>query len=295
MSTVFPFYYRTESGAFWYAFTMTIAEWLLQNTYKLQQAGIESARLDALILLEDELHTNRARLLAYDDENLGSEQISNLAKRIERRAAHEPLAYIRGKVEFYGHEFSVDKNVLVPRPESEIILEVLNTLPINEQSVVVDVGTGSGALAICAKLLRPESTVIGIDISQEALLVAEANAQKMHADVQFLEGNFIEPLIDLAITDKELTLLCNLPYVPDNHPVNEAARQEPALALFAGKDGLDAYRQLFDQVETLTLRPAAILTECLPSQQQELSALALRYGYAGQKHSDYIRSYTAEA
>lgn len=283
-------------GEPWYSGSMDIETWLKRSVATLDTAGIGTARLDALVLLEDCLHTDRARLLAHPGTALTSEQVSTLDGYIERRVTHEPLAYIRGKTEFYGRDFTVNKNVLEPRPESETIIDLLKTLPPSEHMgghpTIVDVGTGSGALAITAKLELPGATVIGIDIDPACLEVARRNSNQLKADVSYLQGDLAQPLANLEA--KQLVLLCNLPYVPDDFQINLAAGHEPRLAIFGGSDGLDFYRKLFEQLDSLDLRPGYILAESLPTQHAHLRELAAVHGYGLSAEEDFVQLFVPQ-
>lgn len=258
----------------------TTSNWLSFAEQKLKD--IPTARLDALVLLEDALQKDRSYILAHREQELDADLLRKLNQRIERRAKHEPLAYIRGKSEFYGREFLVSSDTLEPRPETETMIEQLKKLGVK---TVCDVGTGSGCLAITAKLEMPTTKVLAIEINDEALKIAKQNAAKLHAEVEFFNGNLLEP-----IKNKEIdVLLCNLPYVPDSHTINEAAMHEPKIAIFGGADGLDLYRQLFLQIEKRTQKPKYILTESLPFQHHGLASIARNYGYVLQKTDDFIQ------
>lgn len=274
---------------------MTLKAFLTHATKQLEAAGITTARLDCLVLLEDALDTDRTQLLAHDDQVLASEQITNLQTAIERRAKHEPLAYIRGKSEFYGREFLVTQTTLEPRPETEtMITRFLNWLQttysddVNDVSVI-DVGTGSGAIAITIKLERPRLHVTAIEINNDALKVARRNANRLNAEVDFVRGDLIKPVTQ---DDSSSTvLLCNLPYVPSNHTINRAAMQEPEIAIFGGPDGLDLYRKLFNQIDALTHKPTAIFTESLPFQHHGLASLARQHGFIQASKDDFIQQF----
>ena len=163
----------------------TVTIWLKEASSRLKQSGINTSRLDALVLLEDVFGKERSWLLANPETELTDSQLSRLDGFIERRLCHEPLAYIRHKSEFYGRDFFVDSRVLEPRPESETIIDVLKELPGLSQLVIIDVGTGSGALAITAKLELPNTEVIATDIDKNCLAVARQNAQNHNAKILF--------------------------------------------------------------------------------------------------------------
>ncbi len=239
---------------------MTVVEaWLKDATHQLNDAGIESARLDALILLEDILSTNRAHLLAHPETELDNEQVDELEAQIKRRINHEPLAYIRGHNEFYGRNFMVNAHVLIPRPESEAMIDLLKALP--KVARITDVGTGSGCLGITAALELPGSTVLCTDIDENCLAIARTNAQRHGVAIETRQGDLLTGSPDLV--------LANLPYVPVAHPVNQAAQHEPAQALYGGPDGLDLYRRLFKN-----LTCSYVITEAMPDQQAALAEIA---------------------
>lgn len=269
---------------------MKLADWLTQATVRLENADILSARLDALILLEDSSNKDRGYLLAHPEIELSLPQLKMLGMQTERRAKHEPLAYIRGKVEFYGREFLVNKYVLVPRPETETMINLLTTLCKDSPCNVIDIGTGSGCLAITAKLELPEARVIATDIDVDCLKVATRNAKRLQANIQFLEGDLLKSILN-AEYRMPYTILANLPYVPKGYEINRAAGHEPKLALYGGLDGLDLYRRLFNQIKELAEPPKYILAESLPSQHQALAKVAQASGYKARQAEDFIQVY----
>lgn len=269
---------------------MSVATWLEGAVEKLKRAEIETARLDCLILLEDCVNKDRSWLLAHPEFKLSKEQITKLNSQIERRITHEPLAYIRNQTEFYGRDFYVDRRVLEPRPESETIIKFLKGLITNnEPSTIVDIGTGSGALAITAKLEVHSAKVIATDINSECLEVAKQNAKTLNTGIIFLKGSLLEPLNTLKL--KNYFLLCNLPYVPNDFKLNPAAMKEPQIAIFGGLDGLDLYQELFKQIENSVYKPLFMLTESLPLQHKKLAALAKLSGYELTQTDDFIQCF----
>lgn len=268
---------------------MTIGQFLDNYTKLLEKAGVATARLDCLVLLEDLLQTDRTQLLAHDEQVLSNEQISKLDSAIERRCKHEPLAYIRGKSEFYGHVFKVTSDTLEPRPETETMVTMfLSWYQKSRQNElrVIDVGTGSGAIAISTALALPNTEVVATELNIRTIKIAEENARALGANVTFLEGNLIEPI---HARNKPTILLCNLPYVPDSHTINEAAMQEPSMAIFGGPDGLDLYRELFKQIGSLGNKPVAIFTEALPFQHHGLATIARQHGFIQEQTEDFIQ------
>ncbi|MBI2592055.1 peptide chain release factor N(5)-glutamine methyltransferase [Candidatus Saccharibacteria bacterium] len=284
---------------------MTVGKFVREYTRTLKEAGVGSARLDCLVLLEDELGCDRAWILAHPEAEIKTEQLKELNKKLARRASHEPLAYIRGFSEFYGRRFKVNKRVLEPRPESETMVNLLCKLVVSHQSLVsshlkiIDIGTGSGVLAITAKLEIPGAQITATDIDPKCLKVARQNARALGAKVEFIEGDLLQPFLS---TNYHLptTILANLPYVPNHWKINEAAAMEPRIAIFGGKDGLNMYRRLFEQLKDFkgtTLRPKGrtlngvgfVLTESLPPQHEKLAKIAEHSGYKLQKVQDFIQ------
>lgn len=266
---------------------MKLAATLKLAEQKLSGAGISSARLDCLILLEDMLHKDRAWILAHPEYELNNQQIKRLLRKIERRANHTPLAYIRGHTEFYGRNFKVNRHVLEPRPESETMIELLLALDLPRNPAVADVGAGNGALGITAALELPSNRVDLYEISSGALAVAKHNSHlhelKLHARKMNLLSRPLRPYD---------VILANLPYVPDGWQINEAAMAEPRIAIFGGKDGLDVYRKLFAQLRRFTWKPHYILTESLPPQHENLAAVAAQFGFKPYQSQDFIQIFS---
>jgi release factor glutamine methyltransferase len=216
--------------------------------------------------------------------------VSELENKIKRRVNHEPLAYIRSKSEFFGREFTVSADTLEPRPESETIIELLKSLKLHGS--IIDVGTGSGCLAITTKLEIPELEVMATDISATALKIAQKNALKHDTDIKFFLGDLLTPI---PVSLKPTVIMANLPYVPNSHTINSAAMFEPKLAIFGGPDGLDLYRQLFFQIANNVQFEGVkfVLTESLPPQHNELAKIALSAGFKLKKTDDFIQVFTS--
>lgn len=278
---------------------MTVDDQLYQAQKLLEGAGVATARLDALILLEDVTGKDRAWLLAHPEHRLPPAQQAKLTKLLKRRARHTPLAYLRGTTEFYGRNFVITPAVLEPRPESETMIYLLVGLSSagklqpkkgkEGQGVlkIADVGAGSGALGITAKLELPKGLQAAVDlleIDPEAVTIAKTNVEKHTTNISVIRSD----LLEASAKDYDV-LLCNLPYVPDSHTVNEAAMHEPQVAIFGGPDGLDIYRRLFKQVSELKKQPLYILIEALPPQQDSLRTMAARTGYGLENTDDFIQ------
>lgn len=200
-------------------------------------------RLETRVLAKHGLGVTRAWLVAHGGDTLEPGAVARLDALVGRRASGEPVAYILGEREFYGRSFRVDPATLIPRPETEHLIDAaLARLPSGRPARVLDLGTGSGCVAITLKLERPELTLAAVDISAAALAVARANGQHLAAAVEWLQGDLFAPLqgrlFDLIVS--------NPPYVAaaDRHLGQGDCRFEPGSALRAGADGLDVIRRL---------------------------------------------------
>jgi release factor glutamine methyltransferase len=210
------------------------SEALRDATRRLAAAGCHTPRLDAELLLAHALGVERLRLL-LEDLPVPAE----FEALLERREAREPVAYILGIKEFRRLRLSVDRRVLIPRPETELLVEAALSLAAGAR--VADVGTGSGAVALALKDERPDLEIVGFDSSEDALVVARANAARLGLDVRFRHAD----LLDDGEYD---AVLANLPYVPAGTELQlEIDQYEPAEALFAGDDGLDVIRRLLER------------------------------------------------
>lgn len=269
--------------------SLTTSQWLKQAITELEKAGIGTARLDSLVLLEDVTSKDRTHLLAHPGLELTSEQQNLLQELLARRSQHEPLAYIRGQTEFYGRKFIITHDVLEPRPESETMIELFKELRVkNEGLRIIDVGTGSGALAITAKLEMPNSTVCAIDIDINCLNVAKQNAKKHDVDIEFIQNDLFKNST-LPASPLTLYVLANLPYVPDDYQINEAALQEPRIAIFGGKDGLELYRDMFSQLTDQQVSDIFVFTESLPFQHRDLASIATKHNFIQIAEEDFIQ------
>lgn len=265
---------------------MKIERWLKDATLKLKESGIGTARLDCLILAEDATGKDRSWLLAHPEHQLTIKLIKGLGKKIEQRSNHIPLAYVRGKTEFFGREFFINYDVLEPRPESEAMIELLKQLILPTTPHIADVGSGSGAIGITAKLELPSSVVGLFDIDAKTLEVAQKNIKKHIVDINYYMSDLLE-----AHKEAYDVVMANLPYVPDKFTLNRAAEMEPKLAIFGGPDGLDLYRKLFSQVCSFSWRPKYVLTESMPPQHKSLAGIAKSKGFKLKKTQDFIQLY----
>jgi release factor glutamine methyltransferase len=216
----------------------TVREALDSALIALTASGCETPRLDAELLLADAMGVLRAAIVAGPERALEPAQARRFQEHARRRAQREPVAYILGSKGFRRLELRVDPRVLIPRPETEHVVEA--ALGLAAGARVVDVGTGSGAIALALKSERPDLRVLATEASEPALAVARANAAALGLDVELLHGDLLEPVagaVDAVVS--------NPPYVADGDPLApEILRYEPREALFAGADGLAVLRRL---------------------------------------------------
>ncbi len=257
---------------------MTITEVLRKGTELLQKSLIDSAPLDAEILLAFVLEVERSALFRDPERALSAEQQEQFTKFVDRRAKHEPVAYLVGHKEFYGRDFVVDQHVLIPRPESELLIEQCKEhMIIHSYRTIADIGTGSGCLAVTLALEFPNVHVIATDISQEALRVARENAERYHVTerVTFLWGNLLEPLKEHSKLD---VIVANLPYVPvKERGANPDLSHEPDLALSGMKKTEVLFAEFLDQWSARPDHPIAFL-EIHPAMREFLEREAERRG-----------------
>ncbi len=253
----------------------------------LETAEIE--RADAEVILADLLGKHRAWLWAHSENNLADDLLPVLAGRFRRRKLHEPVAYITGKKEFYGREFLVSPAVLIPRPSTECLIEatldfletgVEQVRPADNEIVVaslrfgdlqgvqtiVDVGTGSGCIAITLKLELPQCTCLASDLSQDALAIASINAKRLGAIITFSHGNLLDPFLGIS---EPFILVSNPPYVPSGRKISQdVSEYEPQSALYAGASGTDVLVPLLKQARNHP-NCTGIVIECMQTELLE--------------------------
>jgi release factor glutamine methyltransferase len=259
---------------------------------RLQEAGIDTARLDAQVILAHVLGVGRSWLFAHFDQALTGDEAENYTNMIARRMAFEPVAYLVGRKEFYGIDLAVDRRVLVPRPETELLVDAVleHVAEFGDRLTIADIGAGSGAIALAIAANAPEVTIYAIDVSADALAVAKANvlAHDIRGQVTLLHGDLLAPL-----TMPVDVLVANLPYVayPDFCTLAPDVRvYEPRLALEAGPQGLDVITRLVHQVPTC-LNPGGLVALEIGYDQApavvKLIERALPYAYEIDVRKDY--------
>lgn len=244
-----------------------------QGREMLAAAGCETPTLDAQLLLAEVLGVGRERLVIDRQAMLPPDAGERFQRLLARRRAREPVAYILGRKEFRRITLTVDRRVLIPRPETELLVEIGLELPFGAR--VADVGTGSGAVALALKSERGDLAVRGLEIDPGALAVARLNAERLGIEVEFVCAD----VLDDGVYD---AVLANLPYVADRTELApEIARYEPAGALFGGPDGLAVVRRLIAAVAALDPGPALLALEIGPQQASVVASLLRRAGFDG--------------
>ena len=271
---------------------MTVLSVLQSTTAYFKKRGIENPRLNAEHLLAHALGRTRMELYLEFERTLGELELAPLRKLVQRRGEGEPLQHLLGTVEFCGRIFLCDKRALVPRPETEELVGFLTSNDEHRTSNIVDVGTGSGVIALTLASKFPEAQIVGVDVSEEALSLARENAERLGLSerVQFLQGDLLE-----AVDGKFHLIVANLPYIAaqDRHTLSREVLHDPDVALFAGARGDELVRELIEQAPA-RLRPGRLLALEIGLGQSDalLSALAekkYRDIYSKNDYSGVIR------
>jgi len=257
---------------------MTLREALVLTRQTLAAATSDEADIESELLLCHVLGISKTKLYSEPRRVLTPTEIKELQCSVNRRLLHEPIDYILGYCDFYGHAFYVDHRVLIPRPETELLVEKAidfanhhNTS--QNQFIIADIGTGSGVIAISLALALPKTRIYAIDIAASALHVAHLNCQRHHVthQVTLLQGNLLEPL-----PEPTNVIIANLPYVK-NHEMRTLTPEiidfEPTVALAGGKDGLDIIRQLLIQVPGKIRPNGCLLLEIGYGQDKAVNSL----------------------
>jgi len=236
---------------------MTVLEVLQSTTAYFRKRGIENPRLNAEHLLAHTLDRTRMELYLEFERILSEAELVPLRDLVRRRGEGEPLQHLLGTVEFCGQTFLCDRRAMVPRPETEELVEFLKSEIRNPKSEIVDVGTGSGVIALSLAAEFPEAKILAVDVSEEALALAEENAARLNLSdkVQFLKSHLLEK-VDGAFD----LIVANLPYIStqDRHTLSREVLRDPEVALFAGAQGDELMRELIAQAPA-RLRPGGLL------------------------------------
>jgi release factor glutamine methyltransferase len=260
---------------------MNLHEHIAAARRQLEAAGIraDAAALDADVLARHVLGWDRAQLLSRNHDTAPATFSERYQPLVDRRAQREPVALITGSREFWRRDFAVTRDTLVPRPETELIVEEGLRWLSNRASTIVDVGTGSGCLAVTLAAERPGDVVVATDISHQALLVARTNAERHHVADRL---TLIRTDLVSGLHMKADLVVSNPPYVPDidaRHLPIDVARFEPATALFGGPDGLTVIERLLATITPLLAPHAAFIVEFGYGQEDHVAAAAEREGW----------------
>jgi release factor glutamine methyltransferase len=259
---------------------------ILADATRRLEAVSDSARLDAELLLARAIDMPRSYLFAHPEEPLDELAVDRFEQALGRRLAGEPMAYITGIREFWSLQLMVTPATLVPRPETELLVDLaLREIPRRAECAVLDLGTGSGAIAIAMAKERPLSRVTATDISAAALDVARQNARQLEIpNVEFIEGDWTAPVQGRRFD----FIVSNPPYVRSDDAALDALHREPRGALCAGDDGLDAIRVLARDCGALLEPHGVMLIEHGAEQQDSLAAALREHGWTGiDCHTDY--------
>jgi release factor glutamine methyltransferase len=260
------------------------SEWLDRAKIDLAKAGLENPRLDAEYILSFITHIPRLHLSLNANQVLTTNQFKNIEKLLKRRVNREPLQYIVNSVEFYGFILHVNKQVLIPRPETEFLVDLIikdNKAP----SSILDIGTGSGAIALSLKQAFPNAYVLGADISMSALHMAIANARRLEINVKFRKSDVFS-----KIYEQFDIIVSNPPYLTEVEYLStapEIQNYEPRTALQAAEEGLMIYRKILEDAQ-IHLNPGGkIYLEIGQAQAAKISFLAQKSGFtAMEKRQD---------
>lgn len=265
----------------------TVGQALASATKRLQSLETLTPQLDAQVILARLLGHDRSWLFAHHDHVLSDEELDRFVELIARRTNYEPVAYLIGCKEFYGLEFMVDQRVLIPRPETELLVDAvldhidmrINDLPPGKRLRAADIGTGSGAIAIAVAANAPNVDVYATDVSPDALEIARMNIKGLdkRCQVSLLEGDLLTPLANKVDLQRVNIIVANLPYITlgDYADLQRDVRDyEPRLALAAGPEGLDTICRLLEQAPDYLEPDGAILLEIGADQGAAVVALA---------------------
>lgn len=269
---------------------MTVSQALNAAIKKLKNAG-DSPALDAEVLLAHVLRRDRSYLYANPQKKLTRQHAEQFARMVHKRARRWPMAYLTGHKEFLGLDFRVSRDVLIPRPETELLVDLaLKYLQANSYKLqaVVDLGTGSGNIIISlAKSISGNLKFYALDSSAKALKIARLNARRhgVAKKIKFLHGNLLDPLLHLPLMRGRVSrghsnlIIANLPYLtPSQYSANPDLQHEPRPALVGGKDGLKYFKELFKQLYSLFAnRYSLVLLEFDPRQKRVLQSLARKF------------------
>ena len=250
---------------------MTVLEVVQSTTAYFKKRGIETPRLNAEHLLAHSLGCKRLELYLQFERDLSEDELAPLREFVRRRGQGEPLQHLLGTVEFCGSTFLCDKRALVPRPETEQLVELLKSEIRNRKSVILDVGTGSGVIALSLAAQFPDSEVVATDVSEEALALAHENATRLGIDrVRFVKSDLLQ-----NVEGKFDLIVANLPYIAigDRSSLSREVLHDPEIALFGGEKGDELMRALIDAAPNYLQANGLLALEIGINQHEALIAL----------------------
>ncbi len=256
---------------------MKIPELLKQATESLKQAGIANPGLAAKLLVSHFTGINRLEMNLHADADVSAEIQYKIEDAVRRRSNHEPIQYILGETEFYGFRILVNPSVLIPRPETELLVEKILSENPAEKSLL-EIGSGSGCIAIALKKLLPDSSVTATDISEKALKTAQENAEINQAEITLIQSDLFQ-----NISGKFDLIVANPPYIPQHEYVElpaEIRKFEPENALLAEEEGIYFYRRILEQAEEFLNENGRIYFEIGYDQAERIREIALRNGFS---------------
>jgi release factor glutamine methyltransferase len=269
----------------------TVGEWLQFAAAKLQSKSIPSARLDSLLLLQNVTGFSKSYILAHPELTLKKGVLKKLELDLNRRLEYEPMAYILGFKEFYGYKILVNRHVLIPRPESESFIDLLKSLKLSKNEYLIDVGTGSGALAIAAAKKFPSIKIVASDNSKQTLAVARQNAKNLNCHIKFVYADLLN-----FDTPKSINyIFANLPYVPEDYEVSKSTIHEPQKAIFAKKQGLELIKKIIPQISTKLAPDGFLFVESLQIQHKKIQDLCKKQDLKHIKTSGLVQLFSKKS
>ena len=259
-----------------------VGDVLTDATLRLREAGVETPQLDSQLLMAHVLNCSRLDLIAHPERVLTDSELIDFRTMLDKRSSRFPLAYILGCKEFYGLELQISSGVLVPRPETELLVEECIKRLRRDDALIADIGAGSGTIAVALGISLPASKIYSTEISTVALEVAQANVEKhqLAERVSIIRGDLLVPLIDLDL--KFDAIVSNPPYISTAEIETlepEVRLYEPREALDGGEDGLDVYRRLFPESLDLLREDGFVGVEIGAGQANSVRNIAELAGY----------------
>lgn len=258
---------------------MTVKQWLSHAQTALEQAGIPTSSLDANLLLAHALSTTKTVLAAHPEQSISGRNLAHADALLKQRLARLPIAYITDSKEFYGREFTVTPKVLIPRPETEAVIELVKKYA-KRSSRLLDVGTGSGCIGITLQLELPGINSILSDVSPAALAVARKNARRLGAKpTRYIQSDLLDYWLRRNKPKRFDSIIANLPYVDKSWERSPETDHEPSLALFAENGGLKLIERLLEEAPFLLTSEGLLVLEADPEQHTHIVTTAARRGF----------------